>query len=88
MKKQILLPVLLAVIAVGSAFASISFAPGYYPVNDTTCSSTPSSTPQCTIGDDELCTDGAEQPYYTKPNSALPTNEITNPCTVFEREVL
>jgi hypothetical protein len=84
MKKQLLLPVLLAVFAVGSAFASIKFAPGYYSTSDSTCSGTAIPRP-CEAGDDSLCVDINDNPFYTKANSSAVTSP-QNPCEELLKE--
>lgn len=85
MKKQLVLPAIIALFAVGSAFASIKMAPGYYGTNDSDCNGTISVTPQCTLGNDSDCTNENLEPYYTKPDSDAETSP-ENPCTVLRKQ--
>jgi hypothetical protein len=72
MKKQLLMPFLIAVLAVGSAVASNRFAAGYYESGDITCTGTPSEEPFCTLGNDDVCRNGEGQPYKYKVDPTDP----------------
>ena len=85
MKKQFLLPALIAVFAIGSAFASNNFATGYYQAGDSDCDGTNSPTPQCTLGTDADCVNPLLVPFYQK---ADPTQETSdeNPCEIVRKQ--
>lgn len=87
MKKQFFLPVLVAVFAVGSAFASIEMDPGYYGPNDSDCNGEVSVEPQCPIGFDADCDDGLGNLFYTKSDRDAPTHPQNNPCTILQKRL-
>lgn len=87
MKKQILLPVLIAVFAIGSAFASNHFATGYYIAGDNDCDGTFSATPPCPLGTDAQCKNAQEVPFYQKADPNEDTSE-ENPCVIVQRKNL
>ncbi len=85
MKTHFFAPVLLATLAVTTAFASHRYASGYFAAGDNTCTGTYVAEPPCTLGNDEDCTDGL-QPYYQKANPSLATS-AENPCEIVRKYV-
>lgn len=77
MKKQLILPILAVVLAVGGAFASNRLATGYYELG-AACTGSYSVEPHCTLGEDEICTENG-QTYFQKANPEAPTSP-SNPC--------
>ncbi|MES2418416.1 MAG: DUF6520 family protein [Bacteroidota bacterium] len=57
MKKQILLPALVVLLAVGGAFASGRFTTVYFAGNDDTCQNPILPPDECTPGEDVPCID-------------------------------
>lgn len=67
MKRKFLLPALVVVLGIGSAFASHRLTPAFYPGNDSDCSEQPIAQP-CTIGNNTVCTDDDNQSHYYVPD--------------------
>lgn len=80
MKKQILLPAIAVLFAVGGAFASNRFTPGYYENSDVTCSE-PIAKP-CDKGDGIPCLDQNSDQYRYRADF---TDTSTEGCVLLER---